>query len=350
MWKKVVRVISVPLGAAFGVGAALLLKEGLTAAKIQVDDYYIAIGIGALTVIFGLLGFLFSPRFCDWMQNLMSRAESELKNMPLKELLLCVVGLIVGLIIAFFLGQAIATLGSPLISITANVVLYFLFAVLGIRVAMSRRDEVEINLGGEGISERAVVLDCSVIIDGRIVDVIELGFLSEHIIVPNFVLGELRRIADHEDVLKRARGRRGLDMLAKLQGMQHIRLTVDESNPEGEDIDQKLVKLAQARRAALVTNDYNLSKIGKMQNIAVLNVNDLSNAVKPVMLPGEELDLQIVKEGKEHGQGVAYLDDGTMIVVEGGKRYVAQCIRCVVTSVLQTSAGRMIFAKIKEEQ
>lgn len=229
-------------------------------------------------------------------------------------------------------------------------VLYILFAVLGIRVAMSRRDEVEINLGGEGISERAVVLDCSVIIDGRIVDVIELGFLSEHIIVPNFVLGELRRIADHEDVLKRARGRRGLDMLAKLQGMQHIRLTVDESNPEGEDIDQKLVKLAQARRAALVTNDYNLSKIGKMQNIAVLNVNDLSNAVKPVMLPGEELDLQIVKEGKEHGQGVAYLDDGTMIVVEGGKRYVAQCIRCVVTSVLQTSAGRMIFAKIKEEQ
>ena len=140
------------------------------------------------------------------------------------------------------------------------------------------------------------------------------------------------------------------DMLAKLQGMQHIRLTIDESNPEGEDIDQKLVKLAQARRAALVTNDYNLSKIGKMQNIAVLNVNDLSNAVKPVMLPGEELDLQIVKEGKEHGQGVAYLDDGTMIVVEGGKRYVAQCIRCVVTSVLQTSAGRMIFAKIKEEQ
>ena len=216
------------------------------------------------------------------------------------------------------------------------------------RVARSRINEVRFSDDGDKPAPCRYVLDSSVIIDGRVVDIIELGFLRGEIIISNMVLSEIRRIADSDDILKRARGRRGLDMLARLQGMKDVNLSIDETAQSEEDIDSRLVKLAGKLGADLVTNDYNLSRIGKMQNVRVLNLNDLSNAVKPLMLPGEEMRLQIVKEGKEPGQGVAYLEDGTMIVVEGGRRFISQEVDCVVTSVLQTSAGRMIFAKLKE--
>ena len=232
------------------------------------------------------------------------------------------------------------------ISLSVSLVLYILFAMMGVRISRSKMNDLKLN-EDKGRAAK-YVLDSSVIIDGRVVDVIELGFISGEIIISNMVLAEIRKIADSEDILKRARGRRGLDMLARLQEMKNVNLSIDETVTSDDDIDSGLVKLADKKGASLITNDYNLTKIGQMKNVRVLNLNDLSNAVKPLMLPGEEMKLQIVKEGKELGQGVAYLEDGTMIVVEGGRRYISQEVECIVTSVLQTSAGRMIFAKVKE--
>jgi uncharacterized protein YacL len=180
------------------------------------------------------------------------------------------------------------------------------------------------------------------------VDITATGFIEGVIIVPGFVLEELRHIADSSDALKRNRGRRGLDILNKMQKESNITIQVTEQDFEDiPEVDSKLVKLAKVMKGKIVTNDYNLNKVCELQGVPVLNINELANAVKPVVLPGEEMVAQIIKDGKEAGQGVAYLDDGTMIVVEGGRRFIGDTIEVVVTSVLQTAAGRMIFAKPK---
>ena len=188
-----------------------------------------------------------------------------------------------------------------------------------------------------------------VIIDGRIFDLCKTGFLEGTLILPNFVLKELRHISDSSDALKRNRGRRGLDVLARIQQELRVPVTVDEQDfPDVEEVDVKLLKLAKLRNGCVLTTDYNLNKVAGVSGIQVLNINDLANALKPVALPGEEMEVLIVKEGKEQNQGVGYLDDGTMIVVEGGKQAIGQTVTVSVPSVLQTSAGRMIFAKMQE--
>ncbi len=194
------------------------------------------------------------------------------------------------------------------------------------------------------------MLDTSVIIDGRIFDICQTGFVEGPLVIPNFVLAELRHIADSSDDLKRTRGRRGLDVLNKIQKELNIDVQIYEKDfPDIKEVDTKLLKLSQVLNGKVVTNDYNLNKVAEFQGVPVLNINELANAVKPVVLPGEEMKVQIIKDGKESGQGIAYLDDGTMIVIEGGKRSIGQEKEVIVTSVLQTAAGRMIFAKQKEE-
>ena len=192
------------------------------------------------------------------------------------------------------------------------------------------------------------MLDTSVIIDGRIFDICETGFIEGPLVIPNFVLDELRHISDSSDSLKRTRGRRGLDILNKIQKELSIETKIWEVDfPKIEEVDSKLLKLAQNLHGKVITNDYNLNKVAEVQGVPVLNINELSNAVKPVVIPGEEMVVDVVKDGKESSQGVAYLDDGTMIVVENGKRLIGEQIEVIVTSVLQTAAGRMIFAKPK---
>ena len=192
------------------------------------------------------------------------------------------------------------------------------------------------------------ILDTSVIIDGRIADICQTGFLEGVMVIPQFVLEELQHIADSSDVLKRNRGRRGLDILNRIQKELDIKVEIYEGDFEDiQEVDSKLVKLAKLTSGVVVTNDFNLNKVCELQKVAVLNINDLANAVKPVVLPGEEMKVQVIKDGKEHNQGVAYLDDGTMIVVEEGRNYIGKDIDVLVTSVLQTAAGRMIFAKPK---
>jgi len=194
------------------------------------------------------------------------------------------------------------------------------------------------------------ILDTSVIIDGRVADLCETGFLEGAFILPQFILNELQHIADSSDPLKRGRGRRGLDVLNKIQKMVDIEVRiVEEDFPHIKEVDSKIVMLAKKMNAKVITNDLNLSKVAELQGVRVLNINELCNALKPVVLPGEQLRVFVLKEGKEAGQGVAYLDDGTMIVVDNAKRFIGSNVNVVVTSVLQTQAGRMIFARLKEE-
>lgn len=198
--------------------------------------------------------------------------------------------------------------------------------------------------------EHAKIIDTSVIIDGRIADVCEAGFLEGPFIIPQFILQELQHIADSADSLRRARGRRGLDILHRIQKMSNITVKiVDEDFPKIKEVDSKLVALARLLGAKIITNDFNLNKVAGLQGVTVLNLNELSNALKPVVLPGESMNIFVVKEGKEFNQGVGYLDDGTMVVVDNARRLINQQVDVVVTSVLQTTAGRMIFAKLKED-
>jgi len=195
------------------------------------------------------------------------------------------------------------------------------------------------------------ILDTSVIIDGRIADILKTGFLEGTIVIPEFVLVELRHIADSSDSLKRQRGRRGLDILNKIQteyGIEIYNTNQEKSLDEIPEVDVKLLKLAQIMNGKVVTNDFNLNKVAVIKGVEVLNINELANTLKPIVLPGEDMTLFLVKEGKENNQAVAYLDDGTMIVVEDGRRYIGQTIPVLVTSVLQTSAGRMIFGRPKK--
>ena len=203
---------------------------------------------------------------------------------------------------------------------------------------------------GQGIEENLKILDTSVIIDGRIADVCETGFLEGVFILPQFILQELQHIADAPDSMKRARGRRGLDILHKIQKMSRITVRiVDEDFPKIKEVDSKLVALAKIMHAKVITNDFNLNKVAELQGVAVLNINELANSLKPVVLPGETMKVFVLKEGKEYNQGVAYLDDGTMVVVENARKIIGKNAEVTVTSVLQTTAGRMIFSKLKEE-
>jgi uncharacterized protein YacL len=229
---------------------------------------------------------------------------------------------------------------------------------LGMSVAMKKKDELSDTLSflKKGIIKRSTtdsqpkILDTSVIIDGRIADICKTGFVEGPLIIPGFVLRELQHIADSSDALKRNRGRRGLDILNIIQKELEISVEiVDKDFDNIAEVDSKLLKLAEVMNGKVMTNDYNLNKVASFQGVPVLNINELANAVKPVVLPGEEMTVLVVKDGKENGQGIAYLDDGTMIVVDGGRRHMGESISVLVTSILQTPAGRMIFAKPKLE-
>jgi uncharacterized protein YacL len=299
-----------------------------------------------------------------WLSNNVVRwvrwSEERLIKIPAVDGLFGAIGMITGLIIASLIQQPLSLLQIPGIHRVLPFILSGLLGYLGFRVGYKKRDELisVFTLGRQGKEGRNKkegretfehkILDTSVIIDGRIADICQTGFLEGTLVIPNFVLEELQHIADSSDVLKRNRGRRGLDILNKIQKELNVKVLIYEGNfEEISEVDSKLVKLAKVLSGKVVTNDFNLNKVCELQGVGVLNINDLANAVKPVVLPGEEINVQVIKDGKEHGQGVAYLDDGTMIVIEGGRDYIGEQIDVLVTSVLQTSAGRMIFAKPK---
>jgi uncharacterized protein YacL len=283
--------------------------------------------------------------------------EKGLKKIPLKNLLGSFLGLILGILVANFLSNVFLPnlhdhqeIVLPLLSLLYGVCIY-----IGLRIGLKKGEEI--HLAGWKLfpkkspqSEKPKILDTSVIIDGRIADITETGFIEGPLIIPQFILNELQHIADSSDSIKRTRGKRGLEVLHHIQKQANVDVRiVDRDYPAVKEVDSKLIELAKEVSGKIITNDSNLNKVAELQGIEVLNINELANSIKPVVLPGEEINVKILKEGKEMGQGVAYLDDGTMIVVDNGRKQMGKTIDVVVTSVLQTPAGRMIFARLKEE-
>jgi len=314
-----------------------------------------------LSALAALLAFTLGSLIYRQALGLSREFMSDLKRMPARDKVALVLGVFIGLgLTALFatLLLRIPEFGPPLVALIGIASVY-----LGVVVMLSMKEELTFFFPGSGRQEdteepalllRAKLLDTNVIIDGRISDIARAGFLEGPLYVPNFVLEELHLIADSSDTLRRNRGRRGLDVLNQMQDYPGSQVRVyDEYSKAlrgGDPVDAKLVQLAKELDAAIITNDFNLNKVAQLQGVAVLNVNELANAVKPVVLPGEEMTVTIVREGKELDQGVAYLDDGTMVVVEHGKERIGSTIAVVVTSVLQTVAGKMIFGHPQDEK
>ncbi|EIA19365.1 PIN/TRAM domain-containing protein [Listeria fleischmannii] len=357
MLRWVIRVCFILLGGTAGVFIlpAIYLKTGVSQ-YLWLNNPYANAFVGA--IIFYLITF-WAVKYIEAALNWL---EERLTKISSVTIVYGGLGLIIGLVIAFFAGNAFSQTRIPIINSVVPIVLTLVLGYLGFRVGISRRNELGTLFSGrnqrkktvEGILNKEApneetgykILDTSVIIDGRIADILMTGFLNGVIVIPLFVLAELQHIADSSDTLKRTRGRRGLDILNRIQKEEKIKVEMYEGDFEDiAEVDSKLVKLAKIMNGTVVTNDYNLNKVCEFQNVPVLNINDLANAVKPVVLPGEKMTVLVVKDGKEHNQGVAYLDDGTMIVVEDGRKFMNETIEVEVTSVLQTSAGRMIFAK-----
>ncbi len=352
MAKKLARIVIMIAGAGIGLAATAGVDKVL--AVMNRLPFHEAVYIAA-AIIFAIIFYILSPRIISGFSRIVGAMEAHMSDMSLSDIFLGAVGLIVGLVIALLL----STLSSNmpwLMGTVINIALYCACGYLGCALVLKRRGEVNLpswfrrpgKAGKSGAAARPKLLDTSAIIDGRIADICQTGIIEGQIIVPAFVLAELRHIADSADSLKRNRGRRGLDILNRMQQEQNIHIRVVETDYEDiAEVDAKLIKLAYDMGGVVVTNDYNLNKVAGVQRVPVFNINELANALKPVVLPGEEMTLSIVKEGKEAGQGVGYLNDGTMIVVEGGRRYVGEEVDVIVTSALQTAAGRLIFAKLK---
>lgn len=371
--KNIIRGIVSMVGALIGyfVAQGILNLPNLENYEI-INFIPFSIGIVVVSVlVFALIFFLFSSKIYNLLVSTNKIIEKNLSKMSVSEIIFGAVGAILFLIITYFLTMPLKDLW-PAIGGLMTILLNILAAVLGANIAIKKKDEIILHFqtmrmktSGAGSKEKSSepevkkvptyestpkILDTSVIIDGRIFDICKTGFIEGKLIIPSFVLEELRHIADSSDSLKRNRGRRGLDILNKIQNELDIEVEIWEKDfPDIAEVDSKLLRLATVVSGKVVTNDYNLNKVAEFQRVPVLNINEMANAVKPMLLPGEEMNLLISKVGKEQNQGIGYLDDGTMIVVEDGKRYVGNTIYVIVTSVLQTAAGRMIFAKPKGE-
>lgn len=283
------------------------------------------------------------------------KCEEKLKEIELKRIVGSLIGIIVGLIMAnLFISRLLLAIVKDIpITLPIYILIYFVVGYLGFRIGEKKSRSMDLSkipiLEKMQESEGMKIIDTSTIIDGRIADICETGFIEGIFIIPQFVLYEVQHIADQQDPVKRTRGRRGLDVLHRLQKQNFVRIKiVDYDFPKLKDVDSKLIALAKKLNSKIITNDYNLNKVAELQGIEVLNINQLATALKPSILPGEVMNIKILKEGKEYGQGIGYLDDGTMVVVDEAKKLLGKNIDVVVTSVLQTTSGRMIFAKIKE--
>lgn len=358
MVNKVIRGVLTLLGITLGVGIVAALANLFNFSFMQNENYLLYMKVGG-GILGGLILLLSSKGIIKLFNSIVNKAEGELQKVPASDILLGSVGLIIGLLIAYLLSTPVMSM--PYIGDVVSIILYILLGYLGMSVPTKKRDDFKNmanflkrgqskskNSSVETSKVKPKVLDTSVIIDGRISDICETGFIEGPLVIPEFVLEELRHIADSSDSLKRIRGRRGLDILNKIQKEIDIEVIIDAKDfDEIAEVDSKLLKLAQVLEGKVVTNDFNLNKVAEFHGVEVLNINELANAVKPVVLPGEEMVVMVVKDGKESGQGVAYLDDGTMIVVDSGRKHIGETIGVMVTSVLQTAAGRMIFAKPK---
>jgi len=336
------------LMAAFGAYAGFRLAAGPFAEPFPDPAHLVRYALPAAGALTGYAAGAAGARLAE-------AAVDRLLAVPGARLLAGIAGLAAGLALAALIAPATPLFGAagPAVSAACTMVFGYVGFRFGYRQDIDWKSFGAWRKGGpaaepEPSTKDHKILDTSVIIDGRIADICRTKFIEGTLVIPEFVLEELQHIADSSDLLKRNRGRRGLDILNKIQKERDVKVLIYEGDFDDiHEVDSKLVKLAKMLKGKVVTNDYNLNKVCELQGVEVLNINDLANALKPVVLPGEEIAVHVIKDGKEYGQGVAYLDDGTMIVVEGGRDYIGETVEVLVTSVLQTSAGRMIFAKPK---
>ena len=345
-------VIFVIAGALLGEPIGSIINEIWQASPLTTIIYQI---ISAL--VLGIIGFLIAP----WISvKPVSAIRKHLSKVSAHSLFYGLIGLIVGLITAALLAYPISLLPSPFGSILPFIAV-LLFGYLGIVLFVAREKDLQKVFRGfpktnsdaeekqdtTGLQDtRRILVDTSAIIDGRIADIAKTGFIPGRLLIPRFVLNELQYVSDSADNLRRQRGRRGMEVLSELQKETSVPVTITDIDVEGvREVDERLVVLARQLSCPILTNDYNLNRVAELQGVTVLNINELANAVKAILLPGETLEMKIIQEGKEYGQGVGYLEDGTMVVIEDGHKYIGKTIEITVTKVLQTAAGRMIFAK-----
>lgn len=331
----------------------VLYLRGFFVVVSSIAGYYVGALMGNFSMAWQLGGAIFG--FVG--SNLIILLEILMRRFSIRNLSAAVFGLIFGFFMAWILTSVLKLIPMSIeLFSSLQIVLILVFCYLGMVIAMRGKDEFNliipyVKFVRQDEREDVVLLDTSVIIDGRIADILDTKFVEGRVVIPRFVLRELQQIADSQDSLKRNRGRRGLDILNRLQKKASLNVRIQEEDfPEIRDVDAKLVKLAQLLSGKVVTNDFNLNKIAELQGVTVLNINELANALRPVVLPGEMMEVRISKEGKEYNQGVGYLDDGTMVVVDNTRHLIGQVTKVTVTSVLQTSAGRMIFAKLEESR
>lgn len=320
--------------------------------------------------IFAFISYIISPRVYKRMQKSVKIMEQNMNQLQMADIVFGGIGLVAGLVISYFISALFRDYLPAPLAMALSILLYVTLGLLGARLFQRRWHELPILMDMKrperSISERIAanqherhsradelptpkLLDSSVLIDGRIIDIYKTGFLEGKLIVPQFILEELQKVADSSDGMKRKRGRRGLDVVGELQKIEGMDISVGEyENNSDDEVDMKLLKLTKKLDGKIMTNDYNLNRVSELSGVHVLNINELSNALKPALISGEEMSVLVVKEGKEQNQGVGYLDDGTMIVIENGKSMIGQNIVVVVTSILQTAAGRMIFVKPRE--
>lgn len=363
MLKNLIRWFITLLGAVIGgVFGKSLFFDGWIFEFVQIGmSKEVMLGLCVVMSAIGAIIFYFIfPMITRWAQRLSANVEKSMEDIRLIDIALSAGGLLIGLLIAMLISFAFSLIPIPWIATLLSSVVYVILGYLGFIIPVKKRDDIvasfqisrkERESGSPKKSKKknnadGKLLDTSVLIDGRINDICKAGFLDGDMIIPVYVINELQLIADSADDLKRTKGRRGLDMIKKMQTELEGRITIlEEDYEEIHEVDAKLIKMAKAKKIKIITNDFNLNKVASVQGIGVLNINELAEAVKPVVLPGEEMKILPVKNGKELGQAVAYLDDGTMIVVENGRKYIGIVIDVIVTSILQTAAGRMIFAK-----
>ena len=350
---KGLRYLAFVFGSLLGIVSTYLVNEmlGYEVNSLVLVSYYVLAAI-----FFGIIFYLLFPIILRKVKANFEKILQQSQKTPISEILIIVGGLLVGLLIAFLISQPISNINFPvvggLISIIITIFVYIIFGFLGMKIAISRKEDI---LKYKIFSKEKPmkksnsipkILDTSVIIDGRIYDIIKTGFIEGPIIIPMFMVKELQYIADSEDTSRRQRGRRGLDILDLIRNEKGIEVKVLEKDYKDiNEVDHKLLKLTEDLKGKLITNDYNLNKVAALQKISILNINELALAIKPVVIQGEKLIVDVLSKGKEPEQGLAYLSDGTMIVVEDGREYIGQTIETTVTSILQTPAGKMIFVR-----
>ena len=375
MFKKLFKGIFTIFGALLGYEAFYLFRA-FTEKQAEENAEYIQmtgveeISMGLLfAIIFGFIFYCIAPSLGRQGNKMADNIGNELKGVSGSDLAAGTIGLIAGLVLAFLLTKIYQDVVSKAIYLTLTIAIYIILGFLGAVIGTKKGSEIitqsiaKMQPGRQDLQEEnpyaynekdrkrsrvPKILDTSVIIDGRILEIMKTGFLEGPIVIPEFVLVELRHIADSSDGLKRTRGRRGLDILNKIQeeyGIEIYNTDSEKAIKEIPEVDVKLLKLAQIIKGKVVTNDFNLNKVAAIKEVPVLNINELANAMKPMVIPGETMTVTLIKQGKDQNQAVAYLDDGTMIVVENGRKKIGQTVEIMVTSVLQTAAGRMIFGK-----